>query len=130
MQTNAHIRIYSAGIYLFKASNIDSRTRCEICSKLTKTSKLPHWHENIKKYWWHSDVFIVNLEQIPHFFLVFHSWIWEGVTGWVYRRWSKGRHINIIKHAKVGAKLCNINQTSQTTGQTRETCIEFKKYAE
>ena len=37
-------------IYLFKASNIESRTRCEICSKLTKTSKLPHWHENIKKY--------------------------------------------------------------------------------
>ena len=75
MQINAQIRIYSAGIYLFKISNINSRTMCEICSKLTKTSKWPHWNENIKKHWWRSDVFIANFEQIPHFFLVFHSWI-------------------------------------------------------
>ena len=129
MQTNAQIRIYSSGIYLFKASNINSRTRCEICSKLTKTSKRPHWHENIKKHWWRSDVFIVNFEQIPHLFLVFHSWIWESVAGWVYRRRSKGRHVNITKHARAGTKLCNIDQTGQTK-TWKETCIEFKKYVE
>ena len=39
MQTNAQIRWYSAGIYLFKAININSRTWYEIFSKLTKTSK-------------------------------------------------------------------------------------------
>ena len=50
MQTNAQIRMYSAGIYLFKASNISSRTRYEICSKLTKTSKRLHWYESIKKH--------------------------------------------------------------------------------
>ena len=69
MQTNAQIRIYSAGIYLFKASNINcSRTRCEICSKLTKTSKRPHWHEkamskyigNIWRFSFHEHNFFVG----------------------------------------------------------------------
>ena len=118
--------IYSAGIYLFKASKINSRTWCEICSELTKTSKRPHWHENINNQWWRSDVFIVNFEQIPHLFLVFLSWIWENVADWVYRRRSKGRDTNIIKHAKAGTKLCNINQTGQTTTR-KETWSNLKR---
>ena len=68
MQTNAQIRIYRAGIYLFKGSDINSRARCEICLKLTKTSKRRHQHENIQKHRWRS-VFIVNFEQIPYLFL-------------------------------------------------------------
>ena len=88
----------------------------EQCVKSVQSSKWPHWHENIKKHWWRSDVFIVNFEQIPHLFLVFHCWIWESVAGWVYRRpRSKGRGVKIMKHARAGTKLCNINQTSQTT---------------
>ena len=117
------------GIYLFKATNRNFRTRCEICSKLTKTSKWPHWHENIMKHWWCSDVFIVNFEQISHLFLVFHCWIWESVDGWVYRPSSKSRDVKIMTHARAGTKLCNINQRSQTT-TWKETCIELKKYAE
>ena len=110
MQTNAQIRIYSASIYLFKASNINSRTRCKIYSKLTKTPKRLHRHENSKEHRWRSDVFIVNFEQIPHL----NSWILDSVTGWVYRRRSKGRDINII-HARAGTKLCKTKQTGQTT---------------
>ena len=36
MYTNAKIRIYPVGIYQLKANNEKSRTRCVICSKLTK----------------------------------------------------------------------------------------------
>ena len=36
MGTNAKIKIYPAGIYLLKVNNENGRTRCVICSKLTK----------------------------------------------------------------------------------------------
>ena len=46
MYTNAKIRIN-----LFKINIEDSRTRCVICSKLTKkTPEQPHWQEDIKKH--------------------------------------------------------------------------------
>ena len=46
--------LYPAGIYLFKVNNRNTRTRCEICSKLIC-----------------SGVFIVNFEHISHLVLVF-----------------------------------------------------------
>ena len=49
------IKIFSVAIYLFKVNDGNTRTRCEICSKLTiKTPERRHWH--------HSVVFIVNFE--------------------------------------------------------------------
>ena len=43
MYTNAKIKIYPVGIYLLKVNNENSRTRCVICSKLTKkTQERPH----------------------------------------------------------------------------------------
>ena len=52
------------GIYLPKVSNRNTRTRCEICSKLTiKTPERSHWCR--------AGVFIVNFEHISHFVLVF-----------------------------------------------------------
>ena len=46
-------------IYLCKVNNRNSRTKCEICSKLTiKTPK--------QRQWRHSSVFIVNYEHISH----------------------------------------------------------------
>ena len=55
---------YSAGIYLFKVDNENTRTVCEICTKLTiKTPAWGHWHR--------SGVFIVNFEQISHIVVVF-----------------------------------------------------------
>ena len=48
-----------AGIYLFKVNYRNTRTRCEICSKLT--IKTPERHQ-----WCRSGVFIVNFEHILH----------------------------------------------------------------
>ena len=63
---NSHIisfqLCYPTGNYLFKVNNRNTRTRCEICSKLTiKTlERLP---------WRCSGVFIVNFEHISHLVL-------------------------------------------------------------
>ena len=49
-----------AGIYLFEVNNGNTRTMCEICSKLTiKTREGSHWN-----YTNCSGVFIVNFEQV------------------------------------------------------------------
>ena len=57
---------YSAGNYIFKVNNRSTRTRCEICSKLTK--------KTLERCYWHCFVvFIVNFEHISHLVLVFLS---------------------------------------------------------
>ena len=53
-----------AGIYLFKVNNRNTRTRCEICSKLT--IKTPE-----RRQWRRSGIFIGNFEHISHLVLVF-----------------------------------------------------------
>ena len=53
-----------AGFYLFKVNNRNTRTRCEIRSKLTM--KTPE-----RRQWRRSGVFIVNFERISHLVLVF-----------------------------------------------------------
>ena len=55
---------YPVGIYLLKVNNRNTRTRCEICSKLTK--KTPERH-----HWRRSGVFTDNYEYISHLVLVF-----------------------------------------------------------
>ena len=58
------LRSYPAGNYMFKVNNRNTRTRCEICSKLTiKTPEGRHWRR--------SGVIIVNFEHISHLVLVF-----------------------------------------------------------
>ena len=53
--------VHPVGIYLLKVNNRDTRTRCEICSKLTiKTPERLHWRL--------SAVFIGNVEHILHLF--------------------------------------------------------------
>ena len=53
-----------AGIYLLKVSNRNTKTRCEICSKLIrKTSEQCQWSC--------SCVFIINYDHISHLFLMF-----------------------------------------------------------
>ena len=52
------------GLYLFKVSNGNTTTTCEICSKLT--IKTPEW-----RYWRRFGIFIVNFEQISHIVVVF-----------------------------------------------------------
>ena len=55
------------GIYLLKVNNRNTRTRCEICSKLTiKTPERRQWR---RSGWRRSGVFIVNFEHISHLIL-------------------------------------------------------------
>ena len=54
---------YPAGNYLLKFNNRNTRTKCEICSKLT--IKIPERRQR------RSGIFIVNLEHISHLVLVF-----------------------------------------------------------
>ena len=58
--------LYTAGIYIFKVNNGNTRTRCmlKICSKLTITTQE-------RRQWRRSGVFIVNFEHLWHFVLVF-----------------------------------------------------------
>ena len=69
--------IYLAGIYLLKVNNRNTKTNCEICSKLTiKTLE--------RRYWRRSGVFIVNIEHISHLVLVASVVTFEHVIlGWV-----------------------------------------------
>ena len=53
-----------AGIYLFKVNDRNTRTRREICSKLT--IKTPE-----RRQWRRSGIFIVNFEHISHLVLMF-----------------------------------------------------------
>ena len=50
-----------AGIYMFEVNNRNTRTMCEICSRLT--IKTPQ-----RRQWGRSGVFVVNFEYISHLF--------------------------------------------------------------
>ena len=52
------------GIYLLKVNNRKTKSRCQICSKLTK--KILE-----RCQWRHSGIFIVNFEHLSHLDLVF-----------------------------------------------------------
>ena len=54
---NHHFSILPLGIYMFKVNNRNTRTRCEICSKLTKIIV------NFEHFTLRSSVFI-NFEQV------------------------------------------------------------------
>ena len=56
--------MYPAGINLLKVNNRNTRTRCEISSKLTR--KAPE-----RRNWRRSGVFYVNFEHVSHPVLVF-----------------------------------------------------------
>ena len=55
---------YPSGNFMFKVNNRNTRTRREICSKLTM--KAPE-----RRHWRRPGVFIVNFEHISHLVLVF-----------------------------------------------------------
>ena len=55
------LRNYPASNCMFKVNNINTRTRCEICSKLTIKTR----------FWCRSGVFNVHFEHISHLALVF-----------------------------------------------------------
>ena len=57
-------RALPAGIYLLKVNNRNTRTRGEICTKLTIKSLE-------RRQWCRSGIFLVNFEHISHLVLVF-----------------------------------------------------------
>ena len=73
-----------AGIYLLKVNNKNTKTRCEICSKLT-IKTLRHWR--------HSGVFVVNFEHISHLALVFLllTLNMQLPTGGILKGWLYGK---------------------------------------
>ena len=65
-QSSAH---YPTGIYLFKVNNRNSRSMCEIWSKLIiKTLEQSHWRR--------SGVFIICFERISFIVTLFPCWLW------------------------------------------------------
>ena len=69
IKSNQSLKFYiafliSAGIYLLIVNKRNTRTRCEICSKLT--IKTPE-----RRQWRLSDIFIVKFEYISHLVVVF-----------------------------------------------------------
>ena len=60
--------IYKADIYLLKVKIGNSRTMCEICSKLNKTPE--------RRQWLRSGAFSVNFEHISPLLWSFHYWFW------------------------------------------------------
>ena len=59
-----HSEFIPVGNYNYKVNNRTTRTKCEICSKLT--IKIP-----ARRKWRRSGVLIVNFEHISHLALVF-----------------------------------------------------------
>ena len=70
----------------------------------------PHRHGDIKQHWVPSGVFVVNVDKIPHLFLLFHCWIWGSVAGYVYQQWSKCRHLKIMKCAMTGTNYAKLSK--------------------
>ena len=59
-----HWRPNPTGKFIFEVNNRNTRTKCQICSKLTiKTPERRQWHR--------SSHFIINFEHISHLVLVF-----------------------------------------------------------
>ena len=69
------LSFFPAGIYLLKVNNRNTRTRCEICSKLTK--KIPERRPGI---------FIVKFEHISHLVRVSIVNFEHEIDGWVVRQ--------------------------------------------
>ena len=103
---------YPAGNYMFKVNNRNTRTRCEICSKLT--IKTPE-----RRQWRHSDIFVVNFEHISHFVVVFllltlTRWM---SAGYALVKWlSSGIYFNpfmynVEKWLNIHWKSCVVNIT-------------------
>ena len=75
---NVNAQKYLPGIYLLKVNNRNTRTRCEVFSKLTiKTT------ERRQCQWRRSGVFIVNFEHISPYFSVSIINFEHEIAGWV-----------------------------------------------
>ena len=71
---------------MVKVNNRNTKTRCEICSKLTiKISERRYWRRSgvfIVNFGRRSSIFIVKFEHILHLVLVFSINFEHVITGW------------------------------------------------
>ena len=77
----------AAGIYLLKVNNGNTKTMCEICSKLI--IKTPE-----QRRWRHSLVFIININ-IFHTLFCFLCWLWKSKC-WL---WSDTKMMTLLFHS-------------------------------
>ena len=74
---------------MFKVKNRNTKTRCEICSKLTiKTPAWPHWRR--------SCVFVVNFEHTWHLVLMFLLLNWVGKSRLFWSELTNAIHVSLI----------------------------------
>ena len=105
----------SASIYLFKVSNVNTRTMCKICSKFTiKTLE--------RRKWRRSGAFTVNSEHISHAIPVFV--VFEQINvGWDVNRMINIRSQSTIKsYTSVnGRYFCSFNPFIHNTEKRSNT---------
>ena len=94
-------------VHLFKANIENTRTMCDICSKLTmNTSERSHRR--------HSGVFIVNFEWISHIVLALPLLDFEQVnTGWI--RPNRNYYCDHEEHYPAGIYLVSFLLTLNTS---------------
>ena len=85
----------------------------------------PQWHGDIKKHWRFSPVFIANFDKIPHFLFII-SLLNLGKCCWLLLpAVIKVQTNKNYETCKQRYKLCNINETGQST-TWKETRIVLK----
>ena len=128
----------SIEIYLLKVNNRNTRTMCEICSKLT--IKTPEW-----RHWCLSGVFIVNFEHISHLFQLFlllklnmklpafleiHIWYRSYLKKPNCSITSTNRSLNNVVYIKLFMDIClqSLYNLNSKGSSFISNCIYFKIY--
>ena len=75
------MRSHIPAVFLLKANNRNTRTRCEICSKLAINT--PE-----RRQWRRCGILIVNFDNISHHVLLFLSLTLKSYAGW-YIGWMR-----------------------------------------
>ena len=75
------MRSHIPAVFLLKANNRNTRTRCEICSKLAINA--PE-----RRQWRRCGILIVNFDNISHHVLLFLSLTLKSYAGW-YIGWMR-----------------------------------------
>ena len=108
-----HVKGNPAGNYMFKVNNKNTRTRFEICSKLTK--KTP-------ELVFCSGVFMVNFEHISHLILVSllltlsrlmpdEKWVLLTLFSWVFKGCFNKHSCNFDNVSKIGYSRSSENRS-------------------
>ena len=111
LDTNSVVWFYPSIIYMFKVNNGNTRTMCEICSKLTiKTTERRHWRQNDVIYFTHcSGVTTVDFEQMNAIWVAWYygylNQVPDTMMGSLIKEWNHLckflAHVLIFNHLSV-----------------------------